>query len=92
MRAWRARDPVGRFQRWLLGRGWWSEAREVELRQACRKEVRRAWCRHRYMCITHVILHKRVHVPHVIDVRLLVHLAVAELWVSVCLLGGVIGV
>ena len=39
MRAWRARDPVSRFQRWLLGQGWWSEGQDAELRQACRKEV-----------------------------------------------------
>ena len=39
MRAWRARDPVSRFQRWLLGQGWWSEGQDAELRQSCRKEV-----------------------------------------------------
>ncbi len=39
MRAWRARDPVSRFQRWLLSKGWWSEGQDAELRQTYRKEV-----------------------------------------------------
>lgn len=39
MRTWRARDPVGRFYQWLVGKGWWDEARDRELRQAARKEA-----------------------------------------------------
>ena len=39
MRAWRARDPVSRFQRWLIKEGWWSETEEAALRQAARKEA-----------------------------------------------------
>jgi 2-oxoisovalerate dehydrogenase E1 component alpha subunit len=39
MRKWRARDPVSRLQRWLIGREWWNESREAELRASVRKEV-----------------------------------------------------
>ena len=40
MQAWRARDPVARFQRHLIAAGWWDEAREAALRKAARAEVR----------------------------------------------------
>ena len=39
MRAWRARDPVTRFQRWVVAQGWWDEARDAAARQAARREV-----------------------------------------------------
>jgi 2-oxoisovalerate dehydrogenase E1 component alpha subunit len=39
MRVWRARDPVSRFQRWLVGRGWWDGAKDARLRQEARKEA-----------------------------------------------------
>lgn len=39
MRAWRARDPVARFQRWISERGWWDEGRESEARAAARREA-----------------------------------------------------
>eukprot|EP00887_Chlorella_sp_A99_P001046 scaffold14.g1046.t1 len=39
MRRWRSRDPVTRFRLWLTAQGWWDEGREVEARQAARKEV-----------------------------------------------------
>jgi 2-oxoisovalerate dehydrogenase E1 component alpha subunit len=40
MRIWRARDPVSRFQRWLVGQGWWdSERDDAALRQQARKEA-----------------------------------------------------
>ena len=42
MSAWRARDPVARFQRHLASRGWWDDDRERQLRVAARKEVRAA--------------------------------------------------
>ena len=42
MSAWRARDPVARFQRHLAQRGWWDDDRERALRVAARKEVRAA--------------------------------------------------
>ena len=40
MKQWRARDPVMRFQRWLVAQQWWEEGQEQELRKAVRKEVR----------------------------------------------------
>jgi hypothetical protein len=39
MRQWRARDPVTRFQRWLVEQGWWDEGRDTEARQAARRWV-----------------------------------------------------
>ena len=39
MRAWRARDPVSRFQCWLVAQGWWEEGREVAARAAARREA-----------------------------------------------------
>ena len=39
MRAWRARDPVSRFQRWLMGQGWWDQDDDAALRQEARKEA-----------------------------------------------------
>lgn len=39
MRAWRARDPVTRFQHWLVSQGWWSDAQDTAARQAARKCV-----------------------------------------------------
>jgi 2-oxoisovalerate dehydrogenase E1 component alpha subunit len=39
MRAWRARDPVSRFQRWLSAQGWWDEAEEGAARAAARREA-----------------------------------------------------
>ena len=39
MKAWKARDPVSRFQVWLEGKGWWTESEESELRAEARKEV-----------------------------------------------------
>ncbi|KAK9816866.1 hypothetical protein WJX72_006300 [[Myrmecia] bisecta] len=39
MKQWRARDPVMRFQRWLVQLKWWEEAQEQALRKALRKEV-----------------------------------------------------
>ncbi|KAL4423414.1 hypothetical protein ABPG77_009992 [Micractinium sp. CCAP 211/92] len=39
MRAWRARDPVARFQRWLADQGWWDDAADTAARQAARREV-----------------------------------------------------
>jgi 2-oxoisovalerate dehydrogenase E1 component alpha subunit len=39
MRVWRARDPVSRFQRWLVGQGWWDGAEDAGLRQQARKEA-----------------------------------------------------
>lgn len=37
MRAWRARDPVARFQRWLADQGWWDDAADTAARQAARR-------------------------------------------------------
>lgn len=42
MRMWRARDPVTRFQSWMIQQGWWEEGKEAELRQSIRKEVIKA--------------------------------------------------
>lgn len=39
MRAWRARDPVARFQRWLISKGWWDEGDDATLRAVARKDV-----------------------------------------------------
>jgi 2-oxoisovalerate dehydrogenase E1 component alpha subunit len=40
MRIWRARDPVSRFQRWLVEtKGWWNGAEDAGLRQQARKEA-----------------------------------------------------
>ncbi|PSC75990.1 2-oxoisovalerate dehydrogenase subunit alpha 2, mitochondrial-like [Micractinium conductrix] len=39
MRQWRARDPVARFQRWLVDQGWWDDAADAAARQAARREV-----------------------------------------------------
>lgn len=39
MQQWRARDPVTRFQNFIVAQGWWSEAQEKQLRVATRKEV-----------------------------------------------------
>jgi 2-oxoisovalerate dehydrogenase E1 component alpha subunit len=39
MRAWRARDPVGRLRAWLESKHWWDEGRDKELRAASRKEA-----------------------------------------------------
>ncbi|KAL6768199.1 hypothetical protein ACKKBF_B38180 [Auxenochlorella protothecoides x Auxenochlorella symbiontica] len=39
MAAWRARDPVARFERWMAVRGWWDEARGVGARKAARREA-----------------------------------------------------
>ena len=39
MQAWKARDPVSRFQVWLEAKGWWSEKEEAEARGEARKEV-----------------------------------------------------
>jgi 2-oxoisovalerate dehydrogenase E1 component alpha subunit len=39
MQAWKARDPVTRFQIWLEEKGWWTESDETEIRTKARKEV-----------------------------------------------------
>ncbi|PRW51143.1 2-oxoisovalerate dehydrogenase subunit alpha mitochondrial-like [Chlorella sorokiniana] len=39
MKAWRARDPVTRFQLWLVQQGWWSDEQDKEARAAARSEV-----------------------------------------------------
>lgn len=39
MRAWRARDPVTRFELWLASQGWWDEAYAQEKRKAARSEA-----------------------------------------------------
>lgn len=39
MKAWRARDPVARFGRWMTVQGWWDEEREKAARAAARREV-----------------------------------------------------
>uniref|UniRef100_A0A6T5VMK1 2-oxoisovalerate dehydrogenase subunit alpha n=1 Tax=Phaeocystis cordata TaxID=118079 RepID=A0A6T5VMK1_9EUKA len=39
MQAWKARDPVARFQIWLEDKGWWSDEEETEVRGEARKEV-----------------------------------------------------
>lgn len=39
MRAWRARDPVSRFQKWIASRQWWNESDEAQHRAAIRREV-----------------------------------------------------
>ena len=39
MRAWRARDPVTRFQRWVEAQGWWDGERDRELRAGARREA-----------------------------------------------------
>ena len=39
MTRWRARDPVTRFQNFLLSKGWWDAKQEKELRMSLRKEV-----------------------------------------------------
>ena len=39
MQAWKARDPVSRFQVWLEHKGWWSDKEETALRAESRKEV-----------------------------------------------------
>ncbi|KAL4854263.1 2-oxoisovalerate dehydrogenase subunit alpha 2 [Chlorella vulgaris] len=42
MRQWRARDPVARFQRWLVDQGWWSDAQDTSARQEARRDVIKA--------------------------------------------------
>ena len=37
MKAWRARDPVTRFQLWLVQQGWWSDEQDKEARAAARR-------------------------------------------------------
>ena len=37
MRQWRARDPVTRFQRWLVDQGWWDDAQDTAVRQEARR-------------------------------------------------------
>lgn len=37
MRQWRARDPVTRFQRWLIDQGWWDDAQDTAARQEARR-------------------------------------------------------
>lgn len=37
MKAWRARDPVTRFQHWLVQQGWWSDSQDKEARAAARR-------------------------------------------------------
>ena len=39
MRAWRARDPVARFQKWIMSRQWWDETEEAHYRASTRREV-----------------------------------------------------
>ena len=39
MQAWKARDPVTRFQIWLEDKGWWTESDETTTRGEARKEV-----------------------------------------------------
>lgn len=39
MTRWRARDPVTRFQNFLMSQGWWDPQQEKELRLNLRKEV-----------------------------------------------------
>uniref|UniRef100_A0A7S2WXV5 3-methyl-2-oxobutanoate dehydrogenase (2-methylpropanoyl-transferring) n=1 Tax=Chloropicon primus TaxID=1764295 RepID=A0A7S2WXV5_9CHLO len=39
MKAWKARDPVARFQIWLEHKGWWTEEEESVLRAESRKAV-----------------------------------------------------
>ena len=39
MKAWRARDPVTRFQHWLVQQGWWSDEQDKEARAAARRWV-----------------------------------------------------
>ena len=39
MRMWRARDPVTRFQAWMMNQGWWTDKDEAELRQTARRRV-----------------------------------------------------
>ena len=39
MRTWRARDPVSRFQRWLMERGWWGGEEDSRSRLETRKMV-----------------------------------------------------
>lgn len=41
MKAWRARDPVTRFQHWLVQQGWWSDEQDKEARAAARRWVQR---------------------------------------------------
>lgn len=36
MRAWRARDPVARFEGWLARNGWWDEAGGADARRTAR--------------------------------------------------------
>lgn len=42
MQAWRARDSVARFSRWLTTQGWWDEEQEKAIRVEVRKEVVKA--------------------------------------------------
>lgn len=37
--AWRAKDPLVRFQKWLIKKGWWSETEEASQQESLRKEV-----------------------------------------------------
>lgn len=39
MKAWRARDPVARFARWMTAKGWWDEQQEKVARAAARREA-----------------------------------------------------
>lgn len=39
MRAWRARDPVTRFQRWLVTQGWWTDEQDSAARAEARRWV-----------------------------------------------------
>lgn len=39
MRAWRARDPVSRFGRWLATQGWWTQEEDAALRATVRREA-----------------------------------------------------
>jgi len=44
MKAWRARDPVTRFQLWLVQQGWWSDEQDKEARAAARRWAARTVC------------------------------------------------
>ena len=36
---WRQKDPIDRMKKWLLGKGWWSDQQDHQIKEAYKKEI-----------------------------------------------------
>jgi 2-oxoisovalerate dehydrogenase E1 component alpha subunit len=36
---WRQKDPIDRMKKWLLGKGWWSDQQDHQIKDAYKKEI-----------------------------------------------------